>query len=235
MSILVLQHADYDVPGALGDMLRDHGHRMRVLRLDHGQALPPDLDDVDGVVSLGGPMNVDQVDEFPWMKLEMDLLQAAHAAGMGVVGVCLGAQLLAAALGGEVKAMDAPELGFAPVKQTFMGTMDPLYAGIPWETPQFHLHGQQVTQLPPEGVPLAGSRQCKVQAFRVGLTTYGFQYHFEWDRAQIRTAAKDPIFAREGMNGEIDRQCDEHYDTYRRVGLRLAERIAMLLFPIDKR
>lgn len=235
MSVLILQHGDYDVPGVLGESLRDTGHRLRVIRLDLGQPLPPDLDDVDGVVSLGGAMNVDQADEHPWIKHEMDVLRAAHERELPIVGVCLGAQLIAAALGGEVAPMQAIEAGFAPVTLGFHGTVDPIYAGIGWRTIQFHAHGQEVTQPPDGATILAQSKQCKVQAYRVGLTTYGFQYHFEWDRAQLLVAAKDPMFAQAGLNGQIEAQCATHYADYRRLGTRLAQRIAMLLFPVDKR
>src|SRR5262245_32861350 len=110
MSLLVLQHTADEDASRLGATLRDHGHRLRTILLTNGQApssLPADLDDVSGLVILGGPMNVDQAEQYPWMKREMELIRQAHAAGKPIVGICLGAQLIGAALGGEVAAMES--------------------------------------------------------------------------------------------------------------------------------
>jgi GMP synthase-like glutamine amidotransferase len=236
MSLLVLQHEGHESPMLLGRVLQGHGHRLRTIRLDLGEPLPADLDDVDGIVAMGGSANVDEVGTYPWLEPEMAYLKQAHAAGRPIVGVCLGAQLIAAALGGKVAAMAEPEVGWKPVKLAFAGTTDPLLAGVPWETVQFHLHGQEVTQLPPEGVPLAGSARCKLQAFRVGLTTYAFQYHFECDHAGIARFASDDLVSKAGEKADvIVADCKHHFAAYRRLGDRLAENIAMLLFPIDKR
>lgn len=236
MSLLIFQHHANEPPAALGEVLRNHGHRPRVVKLFAGEPLPPDLDDVDGIVSMGGSMNVDQADAHPWIAGEMALLKAAHDAGVPVVGVCLGAQLLAVALGGKVAAMAAPEAGWHNVKLAFPGTMETLYQGVPWDTMQFHLHGQEVTQLPPGATPLAGSKACKTQSFKVGLRSYGFQYHFEYTEADIKAAAGDELAKAAGLTAEaLDAQTKGHYDAYRRLGNRLCENMALLLFPIDRR
>lgn len=236
MSLLVFQHHKNEPACVLGSTLRDQGHRLRVIELYAGQSVPPDFDDVDGIVSMGGPANVDQADQFPWLSQEMAYLKSAHERNIPIVGVCLGAQLIAAALGGKVAAMASPEVGWATIKQAFPGTIDPLYQGIPWETMQMHLHGQEVAQLPPAATPLAGSKLCKNQAFKVGLTTYAFQYHFEWTADDIRAAAQDPLVAKAGVSPETLLQgIAAHYDNYRRLGNRLCETIALMLFPIDKR
>ncbi len=235
MAILVLEHDRHETSARLGQVLRDHGHRLRVVRLHEGDALPVDLDDVDGVVSMGGPMNVPDTAEHAWIEPEMQLLKAAHEAGLPMVGVCLGAQLIASALGGQVRAMPASEMGWHEVKLTFPGTLDPIYAGIPWRTVQFHSHGQEVAKLPEGATVLAGSELCKVQAFRVGLKVYGFQYHFEWTREEIEVMLAT-VLAEAGVEtGPIRAQMDEHYDMYRHMGDRLCETLTLLLFPIDKR
>jgi GMP synthase (glutamine-hydrolysing) len=236
MSLLVFQHDRTEPPAVLGSILRDHGHRLRVVELFDGQPLPPDLDDVDGIVSMGGSPNVDQAAEYPWIAGEMALLKQAHDRSIPIVGVCLGAQLIAAALGGKVAAMATPEAGWANVKQSFPGTIDTIYQGIPWDTMQVHMHGQEVTTLPPGGTPLAGSKLCKTQAFRVGMTTYGFQYHFEWDRNGIVEASKDGLVGKAGVTAEsIVQGIEQHYHSYRRLGDRLCETIALMLFPLDRR
>jgi GMP synthase-like glutamine amidotransferase len=236
MSLLVFQHQASEPPAVIGSVLRDHGHALRVVELHAGQPVPVDLDGVDGILSMGGAPNVDETEKHPWLAAEMAYLKAAHGRGVPIVGICLGAQLIAAALGGKVAAMATPEVGWGNVKMAFPGTIDTIYTGIPWETMQVHLHGQEVTALPPGATPLAGSKACKTQAFKVGSTTYGFQYHFEWSETDIRAAAKDDLTARAGVNPEtVIQGIAQHYDQYRRLGDRLCETIALMLFPIDKR
>lgn len=238
MAILVFQHSALNGVARVGAVLRDHGHRLRILKLHEGDALPPDLDDVDGILSLGGPMNVDEQDQHPWMAGELELIRQAHAAELPVVGICLGAQLIAHALGGEVAAMAQPELGWHNVRLAFPGTTDPVLAGIPWNSVQFHLHGQEVTKLPPGATPLSASQACKNQAFKVGLSTYAFQYHFEWSKAEINQVLEgkaDWIASSGGSADTIRDQMERYYDAYRHLGDRLALNLATLLYPIDKR
>ena len=191
---------------------------------------------MDGVIVMGGPMNVDQGDRYPWLEGEIGLVRAAHEGGVPVVGVCLGAQLIAVALGGKVGAMDKPEVGWGVVRLTFPGMTDPVFAGVGWETVQFHLHGQEVRELPGGGVSLAGSEGCRNQAFRVGGTTYGFQYHFEWGMDDLRAMARDPIVERGGKSeGEIIGEAGRYYEDYRRLGDRVSETLAMTLFSVGRR
>lgn len=231
MSLVVFQHRNDEPAACLGAMLQSHGHRLRVIDLSSGGRVPVDLDDVDGVVSMGGPMNVDEADRHPWLTEEANYLKAAHDAGKPVVGVCLGAQLIAQALGGQVAPMQQPEAGWADVKLAFPGTIDAIYIGIPWTTPQYHLHGQEVTDLPPDATPLAGSAQCRNQAFKVGMTTYGFQYHFEWDYDQCMhfgkdACAKDPDVEPARLHDDTNR----NFDRYRHLADRLCRNIATYLF-----
>ncbi len=232
MSLLVFMHAASEGPSVLGRVLTDYGHKLRFVHLYAGQSVPPDLDEVDGIISMGGPMNVDQASQHAWIPAETAFIRKAHEAGLPVVGICLGAQLIAAALGGEVKAMAGrPEIGWYNVRLGFPGTIDPVLAGVPWNVMQFHLHGQEVGKLPPQAVALAGSAACKAQAFRVGLKTYAFQYHFEWDKGDIAQMLQDPFAAQ----GELGRQeildaMPRHYETYRRLGDRVCANVSELLF-----
>lgn len=234
MSLLVFEHHPDETSGRLGEICRAFGHRLDVRRMYQGDAAPNDLNGVDGVISMGGPMNVSDADQHAWMKPQMALLRAAHDQGSPVVGVCLGAQMIAAALGGEVGAMSQTEVGWRPVTQAFAGTIDPLLAGVPWRSMQFHSHGCEVTAPPPASALLMSSDACRQQAFRVGLTTYGFQFHFEWTADRLRKVAAGD-FAKQSDNGQIIADLPRHYDDYRRLGDRLCSQIAELLFPIDKR
>lgn len=236
MSILVFQHQATEPAAVLGEVLRNHGHRLRVIELFAGQPVPPDLDDVHGIVSMGGSPNVDETARYPWLEAEMAYIKTAHERSVPIVGICLGAQLIATALGGKVAAMASPEVGWGNIKMAFPGTIDPIYVGLQWDSMQVHLHGQEVTALPPGTTPLSGSKSCKTQAFKVGSTTYGFQYHFEWTDADIRNAAHDELVKKAGVNPEtIIQGITKHYDGYRRLGNRLCETIALMLFPIDMR
>jgi GMP synthase-like glutamine amidotransferase len=231
--IIVVQHSDACGPGRLGAVLRAHGHILDVRRPDRdgAAAIPRDLNEVTGVVSLGGPQNV--TDGLDWMGEEMSLLRGADRAGLPVVGVCLGHQLLAAALGGEVKAMERPEVGFHAVDLLPAGRDDFVLSGIPWTSMQFCSHGQEVAKLPAGAAALARSAACAVQAFRAGARTYGVQYHFEWTRDMIGAASgSDADFlARAGVSlAEIDAQCEAHYDRFAEISQRLCESLAKLVF-----
>jgi len=152
-----------------------------------GERLPrlDELDALGGLVVMGGPMGVGEVSEHPWLAGELELLAAAVAAGLPVLGVCLGAQLLAAALGARVYRGERPEIGSGTVSLTADGRADPVLgaAGLA-ELPVVHWH-QDTFDLPPGAVLLAGSALYPHQAFRahVRARVYGLQFHVEVDRA----------------------------------------------------
>ena len=185
MAIVILEHSADCPADILVDSLRAFGQRMRVVKLHAGGQVPVDLEDVHGVVSLGGPQTVHEMNA-PWMQAEMGLLRDAHGAGVPVLGLCLGAQLLAAALGGETGRMATPEIGWKDISLTPQGREDALFAGQPWKGPQFCWHSDHVSKLPEGATVLASSAACKVQAYVVGLRSYGIQYHPEWNAATVR-------------------------------------------------
>lgn len=250
MPILVLQHHDIGTTGRLGLTLRDNGHRLDIRRPDrHGEAaLPPDLDGVDGVVVMGGPQNVDEHlaapgSTFPWMRREMDILRDAHKAQLPIIGVCLGHQILAAALGGEVSRMDAPTCGFRDVLITPPGQTDPILAGIRWRWPQFLSHQRHVSKAPAGASVIASAgdaRMASVQAYRIGLRAYSFQFHFELDRdgveAHTRADAESGALSRAGLTlDEVMKQADSQYAEYARLSDRLCVNLVSLLTPPEFR
>jgi len=240
MSILIIEHDPLDSAQRLDAVLRRHGHRLTTIKLHEGESLPSDLNDVDGVISLGGPQNVDQQSEFTWITRELEIIKEAHDAGLPVLGICLGAQLIATALGGEVGKSETPEIGMGKVTMSFFGHGDPILTGIPWNHHQMHAHGYEVTKPPPGGtpVPMVSSDRCKCQAFRVGLTTYGFQFHFEWDKQRcLEVAQRNEPWA-QAMGATMDdikQGIETHGDAYERIGERLCQQVCARLFPINHR
>ncbi len=220
--------------------LRDHGFKLDIRRVDvtpdeGGRPMPTDLDDVQGVVSLGGPQNTDQSP--PWMSRELELLAEAHARGMPVIGICLGAQLIAKALGGEVVRMDTPEVGFKKVRVLPAGQTEIMLAGVPWDTHQYQSHAWEISEPPPGAQLLATSDASKTQCFRAGMRTYAFQYHFELDRPGIEALAADDarLLEEAGVTEtQIDTQCDEHYTRFAQVGDRQCVNLAAYAFPFSR-
>jgi GMP synthase (glutamine-hydrolysing) len=244
MSIIVFQHSPLCGAGRLGATLRDHGLKLdfRRLDVDGGAAVPPDLDDVHGVVSLGGPQNVGEA--HTWLEPQYAFLRKAHAAQLPIIGVCLGAQLIAHALGGQVGPLadgsgrPRLEVGLHKVTLNAAGQTETMLAGIPWTHSQFQSHGQEVKSLPEGSLAFASSALCKTQAFRVGLRTFGFQFHFECDRPMIDVLIKD---SEEWMRpagitvSDITAQADRDYAEFARVSDRLCVNLATYLFPYDRR
>ncbi len=231
MAIIVFQHHESCRPGRLGLTLRDTGFKLDVRRLDRGDRVPADLDNVEGVVSLGGPASVADLAERPdWMLLEMEFLKRAHEAQLPVIGLCLGHQLVAAALGGDVGRMSTPERGFCEVEITPAGQTEAMLAGIVWRSQQFCHHQDEVKKLPEGAVGLVTSERCAVQAFRVGLRTYGFQYHFEADRIMAHEIMKVSGGKASDTEVTFGQQVEKHYSNFARLADRLCLNLATYLF-----
>lgn len=235
MAILVLQHSNACGPGRLGMTLRDHGFRLDIRRLHEGDVPPVDFDDVDAVVSLGGPQNVGgEGADHAFMVREYAYLKEAHHRQLPLVGICLGAQMIAHALGGEVTKMPSPEVGFPLMNILPAGQTDTILAGVAWRSPQFQAHAYEVSKLPPGGALLASSDKCKVQVYRVGMRTYGFQCHPECDQPMAREIA---LGSPECLHGagltaeEFERQMDREYAKYARLSDRICVNIANMLIP----
>ncbi|HYF14717.1 MAG TPA: type 1 glutamine amidotransferase [Phycisphaerales bacterium] len=240
MVITVLQHSDIGAPGRLGATLRDHGFTLDIRRPDRdgASAVPGDLDNVHGLVILGGPQNVTDISRYGWMQREAELIRAAHAAELPVIGICLGCQLMAHALGGQVAARTRPVIGFHPVSHVSAGQTEPALAGIHWDHQQFFSCGQEVTQLPPGATLLVTSRHTKSVAWKAGLRTYGFMYHFECDQPMLErlvASGEDEMAAAGTTAGEVRAQIDQQYASYARLSSRLCVNLQECCFPMRRR
>jgi GMP synthase (glutamine-hydrolysing) len=175
-SLLVLQHIACEPPAAFEDELLSRGFGVTRVELDEGEPLP-DWREHPAIVVMGGPMGAYDEADHPWLVEEKRLLREAVEADIPVWGVCLGAQVLASALGARVYRGEEPEVGVLPVHLTSEAADDPVFGGAPSSFPTLQWHGDSF-DLPDGAVLLAGSPAYPHQAFRVGRS-YGLQFHIE--------------------------------------------------------
>jgi GMP synthase-like glutamine amidotransferase len=193
MRVVVFQHLACEHPGIWREFLRDDGAEVLTVELDAGDPIPS-LDEMDALLVFGGPMNVDQHDRFPWLGPETDAIRDAALGGLPVFGVCLGAQLLARALGAKVTKNPVPEVGLLPVELTAAGATDPLFAGWPRQVSVVQWHSDTFA-LPAGATLLATSPVCRHQAFRYGSRAYGLQFHPEVTADMVAEWADVPEYA----------------------------------------
>jgi GMP synthase (glutamine-hydrolysing) len=177
-TLLAIQHVPWEGPHRILDACG--GLQVETVKPLAGHPLP-DHEEVAGAVVMGGPMNVDAVGRFPALAAERDWLAAAVERGMPVLGICLGAQLLARALGAEVRAGQEPEIGFSPVEVA--DADDPLLGRLAPRSEVLHWHGD-VFDLPAGAQQLASSERTACQAFRAG-NAWGVLFHPEADLALV--------------------------------------------------
>ncbi len=174
MRIHVLEHDPLENPGLVADWAAARGHRLMSALLDRGGALPP-LGEVDLLVIMGGPMNIHQHRDHPWLVAEKAFIADAIAAGKPVLGICLGAQLLADALGGKVFQHSEKEIGWFPIRM--LDRAEP-FVDFPETLTAMHWHGDTFT-LPNGARHVARSEACANQAFVFGDRVVALQFHIE--------------------------------------------------------
>lgn len=195
MRFLVFQHIAIEHPGIFRDLMRERAIAWDAVELDEGEAIPP-LDGYDALLVMGGPMDVFDEDEHPWLIPEKAAIrEAVRQRAMPYLGFCLGHQLLADALGGRCRRMAAPEVGILEVELTSAGRRDPLLKGMAPGFPVLQWHGVAVAELPPGGRALASSPLCAIQAQRVAERAWGLQYHVEMTATTVREWARVPAYA----------------------------------------
>ena len=226
-TLLVIQHVPHERLGTFEPAFKEAGCSCRVLNAHDAKAAWPGAADVDGIVSMGGPRSVSQQKQHPYLTRELEFLREALALEKPILGVCLGAQLLAAALGAKVTKNPQPapagarggsgkEIGWYPLMREPGAEDDPLFAPFgPTET-VFQWHGDTFA-LPKGAVRLASSPLCREQAFRYGDRAYGLQFHVEVTEAIVRAWMQTPANKTElaSLRGIIDpmtirRQSPQH-------------------------
>jgi GMP synthase (glutamine-hydrolysing) len=216
--LLVVQHVAFEILGTLNPLLKDAGFRIRYVNFGRYPEAQPHLDRYHGLVVLGGPMNASEFNRFPHLKTEVRLIEDALERDIPVLGICLGAQLLAMALGAEVKRNSQKEIGWYDVSLTDEGKSDPLLGHFEPTERIFQWHGDTF-DLPVSCTHLATSPTCTNQAFRYRSNVYGLQFHMEVDEPLIERWLRVPIHRKEieELKGAVDPETIRR-ETTRNIG-----------------
>jgi len=174
--VVIFQHVPFEGPGIIADMLEGRGVPFVIIRGYDDEVLPHTPAGYSAVISMGGPMSAN--DDLPYLQKEKVFLAQAVERGLPVMGICLGAQLLAASVGGKVYSGSRVEVGWGEVSLTGDGRGDELFAAVQDPLPVLHWHGETF-DLPADSVLLASSDKYANQAFRLGTNAYGLQFHLE--------------------------------------------------------
>ena len=178
MKIHCFQHVAFETPGSIIEWAHHHQHDICYTRFYERLPVFPLINDVDILLVLGGSMNVDEDAKYPWLREEKDFIRQAISAGKKVMGICLGSQLIARALGSEVYPQAEKEIGFFPVQFTEEGIQHPFFNHFKNPSMVFHWHGDTF-HLPAGAALIASSQSCKNQLYLFGNNVLGLQFHLE--------------------------------------------------------
>lgn len=177
MKVLVIMHVESEGPGTLGTFFDSKGAEIQTTRLYAGDSLPAGPGEVDSIISMGGPMNVYEEEKYPFLIEETRFLSEAVNMGKPVLGICLGAQMIAKACGARVTKSPAKEVGWGTITLTDDGSKDALFRGLPEQLDVLQWH-EDMFHIPDGGKLLAYSEACPHQAFRY-RNAIGLQFHLE--------------------------------------------------------
>jgi len=182
MHFLVIQHLDIEPPALIGEVFRAAGHNLTTIHLDQGEQLPASLADFNGCIIMGGPQSAN--DQSSYIRAELAWVKQALAEELPMLGICLGAQIMARAAGAQIIPSPVRELGWFPVYHTVESEGDALFAAMPEGLAVFQWHGETFSLT--DAMKLVASHpQVPAQAFRLGRGQYGLQFHVEVDESII--------------------------------------------------
>ncbi|MDE3257324.1 MAG: type 1 glutamine amidotransferase [Gemmatimonadota bacterium] len=220
--LLVFQHLDVEHPGLFREFFAEDGIRWDVVELDAGEPIP-DLDPYDALWAMGGPMDVWEEDAYPWLVEEKAAIRhAVVEKRMPFVGICLGHQLLAAALGGDVGPNESPEVGVMDICLTPPGMASGFFTGFPETLPCLQWHSSAVKNVPRNLEVLASSELCAVQAMSMGNHAITAQFHIEitaetiaeWDAVPTYHEALLETLGADALD-DFERAVTERLDVFR--------------------
>ena len=228
MSVLIIKHVDMEGPGLIEDYLKEEKIPYRILNLNTGVRFPK-LDGFTHIVILGGPMNVYEEDRYPFLKNEDLFIKEAIQRGKSVLGICLGAQLIAKALGAKVFKAPLKEIGWYDVSLTEDGSKDSLFSHLPKTLSVFQWH-EDTFEIPNAGKLIATSTSVPHQAFKYGENAYGLQFHLEVTEKMIREwmesyelefdGSQPPLLSKLKILTETERKIE----TYKKRGMSFLKR-----------
>jgi len=200
--IIIFRHVDIEGPGYLEHFLDTHGINHRLIKVDQGDEIPRSLDNIGGLVFMGGPMSVN--DDLPWIHQEITLIMRAAEAKLPILGHCLGGQLISKALGGEVYANPVTEIGWHDVEWIESRVAPTWLNGLPLQFEVFHWHGETFT-IPHGATNILQSHHCSRQAF-VKDNILAMQFHVEMTVEMINQWAqqhRDKIDQQSSHNSSV--------------------------------
>lgn len=180
---LILEHEESEGPGIFQSVLYERGRVFKRIKLFTGESIP-DAKNIEGVLMMGGPMNVYEESAYPFLAEENHFLKYCLCNGIPVLGICLGAQLIAKAAGAKIKKAPEKELGWYEVRLTTAGLLDPLLGGCAKTFPIFQFH-EDTFDIPLGAVHIIDAPVCPHQGFRIGNNVYAIQFHLEATREMI--------------------------------------------------
>lgn len=189
MRIHYFQHVPFEGLGSIEDWIQSEGYEYSSTRFDQNDPLP-ELDRIDWLIIMGGPMGANDDHLYPWLNAEKKFIGKAIKKGIRILGICLGAQLIASVLGARVYPNAHKEIGWFPVRLTSDGLACPWFAGFPEEMMVFHWHGDTF-DLPQGAKHLAESNACTHQAFLFGNHVLALQFHLDLTREHVEALIKN--------------------------------------------
>jgi GMP synthase-like glutamine amidotransferase len=201
---LVLQHLAVEHLGSLEPLLRAADVSIETVELDDGASIP-NLEEFGLLIVMGGPTNVWEESDYPWIATEKAAIRHwVRTLRRPYLGICLGHQMLAAALGGKVGPMEEPEVGVVRMDVTVEAANDPLFSSLASTFEGLQWHGAEITHLPRHSTVLATNENCGVQAFRVGENAWGLQFHVEVLTTTVGEWAQVPAYSEALKEAGID-------------------------------
>ncbi len=182
-TIHCLQHVAFEDAANIAAWTRERGHHITCTRMDLGQPLPQ-AEAIEWLMVMGGPMNVDEHEAYPWLVREKEFIRRVIDRGTRVLGVCLGGQLISTVLGGKIAPNRQKEIGWFTIDFTAEAADHPIFGRFPRQVPAFHWHGDWFS-IPPGAVRLAGSEGCDNQAFQHGRRCLALQFHWDYSPQSV--------------------------------------------------